>query len=65
MSRHHVFMRHRARDGSQLALTLEECVLLDKVRDEVPFIPRDKYFMVEKALERLGRISMEQRAARE
>lgn len=52
-------VRHVARDGSPLALTIDECVLLDKIREGVLYIPRDKFSLVEEALERLGKLSIE------
>jgi hypothetical protein len=50
---------HQARDGSDLALTIDECVLLDHLRDGTPYIPAAKFPLIEAALERLGHLSLE------
>lgn len=42
-----------------LALTFSECLLLDKILGDTLFIPRDKFFMVEEALVRLGKLAGE------
>jgi hypothetical protein len=54
----------KARDGSPLALTISECILLDKVREGITHIPQSKFGLIEDALERLGRLSMDPRLPR-
>lgn len=54
-----LFVEHKARDGSVLLLTISECIILNHLRDNTPFIPQAKFPMVEEAIERLGKLTAE------
>lgn len=56
----------RSKDGEVMLLTIGESILYDKVRDGwTPWIPSSKFFMVEEALERLGKLTAQHRANEE
>lgn len=57
-SEHRRLVMASSRSGKDLALTTEECVLLAAVRNGTPHLTADQFFLVENALERLGRLSL-------
>lgn len=48
----------QSRQGRDIALTTEECVLLAAVRSGPTPLPAEMFPLVENALERLGRLSL-------